>query len=115
MQTDVNPSTQTAYLHALYEHVVLQPLSTSAAVDMLSLLLCERLGDALATLLQGIRDARQNELQVCCTELSTVVKKKRARLHAIAVMSRSGQREKKTRTCSIRDLRGMEAVRRIVG
>ena len=30
---------------------------------MLSLLLCERLADALTTLLQGIRDARDKELQ----------------------------------------------------
>jgi hypothetical protein len=40
-----------------------QPLSTASAVDMLSLLLCERLADALTTLLQGIRDARDKELQ----------------------------------------------------
>ena len=81
---------------------------------MLSLLLCERLGDALATLLQGIRDARQNELQVCCTDLSTEIERQWARLHGIAVMSRNGQRERKTRTCSIRALREMEVVGRIV-
>lgn len=63
--------------YVLTQHVVPQPLSTSSAVDMFSLLLCERLGDALATLLQGIRDARQKELQVC-TEVFTAVEQRKS-------------------------------------